>query len=746
VDFSFTFPYLNQLHVKASINGTLTTAFTFFSTNVLRFSVAPAAGAVVLIFRETPADTLAAVIQPGGPIPVVGLNQNFLQGLYYNQETQYDAANQSTAGLQAQITAATNTANTANTTAGAANATSAAAQAAATAASSFTQAGAGAVTRSVTSKLQDVVSVKDFGAVGNGSTDDTAAIQAAINSGAKEVRFPYTATSYRITSTLNLTLVQVALVGEAVMGIAPKISGNFNGFLINCAGTALTYNEPYLFKGLSLENLNNGTAAGSAGCIDMRYTGTVAVDQCFLRFQNTGVNCQETISAVFNECFLVGDSTTNPNRTYSRGYYGFGRNCKIKGGRVYGCHVCLDIQGDAWNINGLNCEFSDIIIRQGAANAFLFEGCHFETSGMLFTNAFTLPTVTTSPWTDNGGIGVGWNGSTTFLNCHVSFNAVGGANGQGAPLFVIKDQVSFTGSLILIGCAFVCYTPELATISQSFNRLTATSVPSGLKTVIIGDSLLIDPTTVPDDVYSLYCRFGGSTFGGQAQLNRVKISSLSADIPGNNTYKCTGFTSYIVGTSGQGVNESDTGGGVTLSGYTTSTLRSAFHGQGVRMLYPTLVPTQDNAFTLGSNSLRWASIWAANGTIQTSDIKAKTDIQDSILGLDFINKLSPKRYKMIESGTLTKGETESYVDEDGTTRERIKEGSQKQIPGKRFHEGLIAQEVKETLDELGIDSALWVNSESSQGLRYEELIAPLIKAVQELYTQVQAIQDKKCPN
>jgi hypothetical protein len=94
----------------------------------------------------------------------------------------------------------------------------------------FTATGAGTGTgtallvRTVQNKLQESVSVKDFGAVGNGTTDDTAAIQAAINSGAKRIYLP--AGTYRTTATINVISRDLVIYGDGVSGtiILPDLS------------------------------------------------------------------------------------------------------------------------------------------------------------------------------------------------------------------------------------------------------------------------------------------------------------------------------------------------------------------------------------------------------------------------------------------------------------------------------------------------------------------------------------------
>jgi hypothetical protein len=54
----------------------------------------------------------------------------------------------------------------------------------------FLQAGTGAVTRTAQNKMRDLVSITDFGCVGNGSTDNTATLQLAVDSGATGLYVP----------------------------------------------------------------------------------------------------------------------------------------------------------------------------------------------------------------------------------------------------------------------------------------------------------------------------------------------------------------------------------------------------------------------------------------------------------------------------------------------------------------------------------------------------------------------------
>ena len=79
----------------------------------------------------------------------------------------------------------------------------------------FLQAGTGAVATTVQAKLRESVSVKDFGAVGDGVTDDTVAIQAAINSfpsGQGTIFFPKGI--YLVTSTITVAQDRINLIGQ----------------------------------------------------------------------------------------------------------------------------------------------------------------------------------------------------------------------------------------------------------------------------------------------------------------------------------------------------------------------------------------------------------------------------------------------------------------------------------------------------------------------------------------------------
>jgi hypothetical protein len=114
----------------------------------------------------------------------------------------------------------------------------------------------------------------------------------------------------------------------------------------------------------------------------------------------------------------------------------------------------------------------------------------------------------------------------------------------------------------------------------------------------------------------------------------------------------------------------------------------------------------------------------------SSDVRIKKDIEDSQLGLSFINDLRPVTYKKKAPSEYP----EEFSGHDAEQTER-------KNPDKK-HYGFIAQEVKEVMDKAGhSEFPVWKeNPDGMQELGEVEFITPLIKAVQELSAQVDILK------
>ena len=97
--YTITFSYLKRAHVKATINGSGTTAFTFANDTTIQFNTAPANGAAIVLFRDTPADEVDNTFFPNSSIRSKSLNDNFTQTLFVSEEAREIAADAQTGNL-----------------------------------------------------------------------------------------------------------------------------------------------------------------------------------------------------------------------------------------------------------------------------------------------------------------------------------------------------------------------------------------------------------------------------------------------------------------------------------------------------------------------------------------------------------------------------------------------------------------------------------------------------------------------
>ena len=142
----------------------------------------------------------------------------------------------------------------------------------------------------------------------------------------------------------------------------------------------------------------------------------------------------------------------------------------------------------------------------------------------------------------------------------------------------------------------------------------------------------------------------------------------------------------------------------------------------------------NNLVQLGNSSTTTA-VYGSSITFR-SDARDKTCIRDTILGLEFINKLRPVDYKWnyrIDYRQITYDSENKPIITDLEN-----DGSKTRI---RYHHGLIAQEVEQVIKDTGIDFGGFQNHNINGGsdvysMGYLELIGPMIKSIQELTKKI----------
>jgi hypothetical protein len=308
----------------------------------------------------------------------------------------------------------------------------------------FLQSGTGATARTTQAKLRDVVSVKDFGAVGDGTTDDTAAIQAGLDSLSAEAVAANTVKTlsfvpglrYKITNDIQLK-TRVSLYCNGIAYLIQSTAGKKG--LTNATGTRI-------YAGIE----------GIVCYMDTGLTGTIGMDLTDVTdsfFERCGAHTNDGVNEGFSTAVKIYSTASggayrnvliNPIIRAKNGAASIGLDASGTGAgfganslRVYGGQIQA-IGGTNIQVCGDNINILDVVM-EGAAvvgidflsvlgnRANVVSGCRFEnvvttaiqfgalaTENLTVGNAYT--SATTNKVLDNNGDNWIAEVSQIFLN------------------------------------------------------------------------------------------------------------------------------------------------------------------------------------------------------------------------------------------------------------------------------------------------------------------------------------------
>lgn len=640
----------------------------------------------------------------------------------------------------------------------------------------FLQTGTGATARTVDLKLKEFVSVLDFGAVGDGVADDTAAIQAAISTG-KPVNLMDSSKVYKVTSTIVYTgkVVLIAdgatikadvlpfrftnATGSRVSGIkflpitTPYTLLRNTSTWVNVVGDVVQSLEGYvpttqdadIWSSLSAPIQNQWSSFNFGGihfCVSSTAGGSDVVVENLTGYQFC-ITLEGYSNSVVRDCnfggkregvvFLNGVSDYTASFTLPQGKSNSVVNNKIR----YAAQCAILFWGnDKFTISGnsvsLNGESGIKTYQYDASN----------TTAVISTNGIIENNQVFDNYYDgiDAQIVYGAPAVDAYVSgTHITANRCVNNRATGITIngkygSVVGNSCSGNGSHgISVKGAHFTVSGNMLRQNTAFKSFWAFQI---FDLIIQGDGMLsvgnyVYNTTAPDTYNYLHSGVNGVDpanglegldIGNRCSLGST-VSFISTNIPSTEKIVVGGAGSNIGGAvatvrhgNGGGI---DAGGATDGSGYlrvrggstnlgvldfaknaTSTSGISTYDGRIAYDFNSTLMylgikggnwkvylqdgvglyPVPDNVMSLGFSGLRWTQLYAATGTINTSDERDKDLIEpvDAAV-LRAWAKVSFHQYK-------------------------FKDAIEKKGDGARWHFGVVAQRVKEAFESEGLDA------------------------------------------